>query len=288
MSNFMDRFRLDDKVAIVTGAGKGIGKATALVLAEAGAHVVCAARTLSDIEETAGQIRAGGRLALAVVCDVTQEAQLEQLVGATRDEFGRIDILVNNAASHIPAAALDISADDFERAVRISLTSPFLLTKLAAQVMAKTGGGSVVNISSVGSYMPLKGFASYGAAKAGLNQLINILAHEFAPKVRVNGIIVGSVETPGSAAVSAQVASVMARKAGKPAGQPALTDEDKRKMAAAMIPLGRRGQPDDIAAGVIYLASPASSWITGTMIHITGGASAPSVGGGGGYPVPEL
>lgn len=288
MSNFIDRFRLTDKVAIVTGAGRGIGKAIALAMAELGAHVVYAERSASTFGDTADLIRERGRRALAVACDVTQEDQLEQLVNAAVKEFGRIDILVNSATSFFPTPALNISAADFEHALRINLTSPFLLTKLVVPIMAKTAGeGSVINISSIGSLVQLKGFSSYGAAKAGLNQLTNILAAEFAPKIRVNGIIVGSVETPGSAETSAYVASVMAKSAPN-SGLPAMSDEEKRKLADSMVPMRRRGRPDDIAAGVVFLASPAAAWITGTMLHINGGASNPSLGGGGGLPIPEL
>lgn len=287
MDNVLDRFKLTDKVAIVTGAGKGIGKGIALALAEAGAHVVCLARTAADIEETAELVRARGRRALAIPCDVTNEEQLEQSVNTAVKEFGRIDILVNNAGTHVPAAAMDVSAEYFERALRLTLTSCFLLMKLVVPIMAKTSdGGAVINISSTASYIPLKGFAPYGAAKAGLNQLTNILAAEFGPKVRVNGIIVGSVQTPGSVGIATHMAKIMAERAAPAPGAAVLSDDEKRKLALAQIPLRRRGEPSDIAAGVVFLASPAASWITGTMLYINGGASNPSVGGG--YPVPEL
>ena len=149
--------------------------------------------------------------------------------------------------------------------LRFNLTSVFLLSKMVAPIMGKGGGGAIINISSGASYMSLKAFAPYGAAKAGLNQLTNMLGAEFAPKVRVNGIIVGAVLTEG-----------MRASAG----------EERVKQAGANVPMKRMGDPADIAAGVVYLASPAAAWVTGTMIHINGGATAPSVAAG--MPVPEL
>lgn len=264
MGNILDRFKLDGKVAIVSGSGKGIGKATAIALAQAGADVVCSARTVADIEKTAEAVRAQGHRALAVRCDVLDTSQLENLVAATLEEFGRIDILVNNAGGFVPSGALKISESRFEKTLRFNLTSCFLLIKMAVPEMVKTAGsGAVVNISSGASRMMLGGFAPYGAAKAGLNQMTRILGCEFAPKVRVNGIIVGYVPTPGHAVVNS---------------------EEMNKAASANIPMGRGGHPEDIAAGVVYLASPASQWMTGEMIEITGGAHEPAMK----YPTEKL
>lgn len=264
MKNILDRFRLDGKVAIVSGSGKGIGKATAIALAQAGADVVCSARTIADIEKTAELVRAEGRRALAVRCDVLETAQLEALVAEALKKFGRIDILVNNAGGFVPSGALKISERRFEKTLRFNLTSAFLLTKLAVPEIVRTAGeGAVVNISSGASRMMLGGFAPYGAAKAGLNQMTRILGCEFAPKVRVNGIVVGYVPTPGHAIVN---------------------DEEMNRMTSANIPMGRCGYPEDIAAGVVYLASPAAEWMTGEMIEITGGAHEPPMK----YPTEKL
>jgi 7-alpha-hydroxysteroid dehydrogenase len=251
----LDLFKLDGKVAVVSGAGKGIGADIAIALAEAGADVVVAARTEADIAETVRQIEDRGRRGLAVVCDVTSEDQLKGLVDTTRSTFGRIDILVNNAGGSVFAPALTVSAEEFNRLLHFNLTSAFLLTKLTVPHMLETAGqGSVINISSGASVLDVVGMAPYGAAKAGMNQMTKILAHEFAPKIRVNGVIVGMIRTPGT--------------------EQTLGDE-VLKMTASNIPMGRLGEVRDIAAGVVYLASPASAWVTGRMLDIGGGCDAP-------------
>lgn len=260
----LDEFRLDDRVAIVTGAGKGIGADIALALAEAGADVVVAARTQSDIDETAARVRACGRAALAVPCDVLETGQLEELVAATEDRFGRLDILVNNAGGSFPKPALETSERSFERVVRFNLTSPFLLTRIAVPRMVATAGtGAVVNISSGAGVQVVSGMVGYSAAKAGLNQMTRVLASEFAPKVRVNAIVVGQIMTPGAASV--------------------LSDEMLEE-AARNIPMARLGDVRDIAACAVYLAAPASSWVTGRIFSVDGGADAAPLA----FPVPPL
>jgi 7-alpha-hydroxysteroid dehydrogenase len=262
----LDAFRLTDRVALVTGSGHGIGRAIALACADAGANVVCAARTQAEIDETAEQVRARGREALALRCDVLHTEQLEALLSATLERFGRLDVLCNNAGGALPRAALALSERAFEKIVRFNLTSPFLLTRMAVPRMVETaGGGAVVNISSGASTLAVGGMAAYGSAKAGLNQLTRILAAEFAPKVRVNAIVVGQVDTPGASS--------------------ALSAEMKRQ-AAANIPMKRIGAPDDIAACALYLASPASSWVTGHSFAVDGGVGAGSVPLS--FPIPPL
>jgi 7-alpha-hydroxysteroid dehydrogenase len=260
----LDLFKLDGKVAVVSGAGKGIGADIAVGLAEAGADVVAAARTQADIDETVRQIEARGRKGLSVPCDVKSEDQLGNLVAATLERFGRIDILINNAGGSVPAPAMTISGAEFDDIVHFNLTSAFLLTRLAVPHMVETaGGGVVVNISSGASVLDVAGMAPYGAAKAGLNQMTNILAHELAPKVRINAVIVGMIRTPGTE---------------KTLGEELLA------MTADNIPMGRLGDMRDISAGVLYLASPASSWVTGRVIDIGGGADTPPLR----FPTPKL
>jgi 7-alpha-hydroxysteroid dehydrogenase len=260
----LDSFRVTDKVAIVTGAGHGIGRAIAVALAEAGADVVCAARTQKDIDDTAAQVSAAGRTGVAVQCDVLETAQLENLVKVTLERFGKIDILINNAGGMVPRPSLALSERAFEKIVRFNLTSPFLLTRLVVPHMVKTAGsGVVVNISSGASQTVVGGLMPYGAAKAGLDQMTHMLGSEFAPEVRVNSIVVGQIDTPGASAV--------------------ITD-DLKKQAAQNIPMRRMGQSGDIAACALFLASPASSWITGRSIGVNGGADHPPLS----FPIPSL
>ena len=261
----LDRFKLTDRVAIVTGAGRGIGRGIALAFAEAGAHVVCAARTLADIEATAAAVRDRGRRALAVVCDVTKSEQLGALVAATLAEFARLDLLVNNAGGTGPRPALDTSERFFEAALRFNVTSAFLLTRLAVPSMLETaGGGAVVNISSRASDMVQTGFVAYGAAKAALNQMTRNLAAELAPRVRVNAISVGGVDTAALEVV--------------------LTNEALRREFERNTPMGRPGSPEDIAACALYLASPAAGWVTGKVFQIDGGTEFPAIR----VPTPRL
>ena len=253
----LERFELRDRVAIVTGAGKGIGAGTAKALAEAGADVVCAARTPDDLDRTVADIEAAGRRGLAVPTDVLERDQLEHLVTAAVETFGRIDILVNNAGGWPPQPALRTGEAAFEQALRFNVVSPFLLTRFVVPVMVATaGGGAVVNISSRSASMVQPNFVAYGTAKAGLSFMTKQLATELAPKVRINAIEVGGVETDALATV--------------------LTDDDIRKQMETNTPMQRIGQPEDIAACVVYLTSPASSWVTGKIFEVDGGAEHPA------------
>jgi len=254
----LDLFRLTDRVAIVTGAGKGIGRGIALGFAEAGADVVCAARTQGDIDAVADEVRSRGRRALAVRTDVMRTEDLEALVRSTLEAFGRIDVLVNNAGGTMPRAALQTSERFFEAALRFNVTSAFLLSRLAVPKMVETaGGGAIVNISSRSSDMVQTSFVAYGAAKAALNMMTRNLAAEIAPKVRVNAISVGGVATD--------------------ALQVVLTNDALRAQFEANTPMGRPGTVEDIAACALYLASPASGWVTGKIFQVDGGTEWPSI-----------
>jgi 7-alpha-hydroxysteroid dehydrogenase len=254
----LDRFKLDGRVAIVTGAGKGIGRGIALAFAEAGADVVCAARTVADIEATAEGVRARGRRALAVPTDVLKTADLERLAAAATAELGRIDVLVNNAGGTGPRAALETSEAFFERALRMNVTQAFLLSKLCIPRMLETaGGGAIVNISSRSGDMVQTAFVAYGAGKAALNMMTRNLAAEVAPKVRVNAIAVGGVATDALGVV--------------------LTNDALRSQFERNTPMGRPGTVEDIAACALYLASPAGSWVTGKIFQVDGGTEAPAI-----------
>ncbi len=227
--------------------------------------MVCAARTVADLDAVAADVRSLGRRGLPVRTDVTVTADLEHLVAATLAEFGRIDVLVNNAGGTPPRAAMQTSERFFEVALRFNVTSAFLLTKLAARAMVDTAGeGTVVNISSRSSDMVQTGFVAYSAAKAALNMMTRTLASELAPRVRVNAISVGGVATQSLEIV--------------------LTDDALRAQFEANTPMHRPGAPEDIACAALYLASPASSWVTGKVFQVDGGTEAPSIT----VPVPPL
>jgi len=264
-ASILDRFRLTDRVALVTGSGKGIGRGIALAFAEAGADVVVTARTAADVEETAAGVRERGRRALAVTADVTRTEDLERLVDSTLGELGRIDVLVNNAGGTGPRSALDTSERYFEKALQFNVTQAFLLTRMLVPKMVETAGsGSVVNISSRSSDMVQTAFVAYAAGKAALNMMTRNLAAEFAPKVRVNALSVGGVATESLEVV--------------------LTNDALREQFERNTPMGRAGTVEDVAAAALYLASPASAWVTGKILQVDGGSEAPAIS----VPTPPL
>ena len=252
----LDRFKVDGKVALVTGAGKGIGAGCAIGLAEAGADLVLASRTESDLESVAGAVRERGRRALVVPTDVTDAEQRVHLVEAAMAEYGRLDILVNNAGGWLPRPFLQTSERNLEAALRFNVTTAFVLSQLAVPHMVAGGGGAIVNISSRSASMVQPAFTAYAASKAALSMLTRAMAPELAPKVRVNAIEVGGVETAGLATV--------------------LTDDSIREQLEGNTPMHRVGQPEDIAAAVLYLVSDASSWVTGKIFEVDGGVEAPA------------
>jgi 7-alpha-hydroxysteroid dehydrogenase len=254
--SILDRFQLDGRVAIVTGAGQGIGAGCALALAEAGADVALAARTESDLEAVAARVRALGRRAVVVPTDVTEGDQLERLVSTTVNELGRVDVLVNNAGGWDPRPISHTSVRAMEGAFKFNVVAAFSLTQLCVPHMVDVGAGSVVNISSRAASMVQPCFVAYATAKAALSMMTRAMAPELAPKVRVNAIEVGGVETQALSHV--------------------LTDESIRTQLEAGTPMHRVGQPEDIAACVLYLASDAASWVTGKIFEVDGGVESPA------------
>lgn len=250
----IDRFRLEGRVAVITGAGRGIGAAIARAYAELGADLVLAARSREDLEGVARMATELGRRALVVPTDVLKEAQLEALARAAVDEFGSVDVLVNNAGGFPPKPALDTSTREFEWALRFNVVSAFALCRLLAPALSRAeSGGAIVNISSVAGEFPAPGFAAYGTAKSALAFLTRALAQEFAPRIRVNAIAVGTTRTGALDTV--------------------LTPAVERAMLERT-PMARLGEVDDVAACAVYLASAAAAYVSGEVIGVHGGLGA--------------
>ena len=252
----LDRFKLTGQVAVVTGAGRGIGAATAVALAEAGADVVIASRTSAQLDEVASQVSAAGRRAFPVPVDLSAPEAAAELASTAVAEFGHLDLVVNNVGGTYPRPLLESSVDFMEEAFRFNVATAHALTVAAAPALLEAGG-SVVNISSVMGRVSGRGFAAYGTAKAALAHYTRLAAADLAPRVRVNAISVGSVATSALEIV---------------VGNPEL----KAKMEAAT-PLKRIGEAEDIAATVVFLASRAGGYITGKILEVDGGLQAPNL-----------
>jgi 7-alpha-hydroxysteroid dehydrogenase len=254
----LDRFRIDDHVAIVTGAGRGIGRGAALALAEQGADVVLTARTEAQLDEVAAQVAALGRRAIVVPADVSDTSVLPGLVERAVSELGRLDVVVNNAGGTEPRPFLQTSERRFEAALHFNVTTAYTLTQAAVPAMLETGdgSGSVVNISSAMGRLTARGYAAYGTAKGALSHMTRLLAMDLAPRIRVNGIAVGSTATSALEIV--------------------LSNDELRDQMVAKTPMKRLGEVDDIAIAVLYLASPAGSFLTGKMLEVDGGIESPN------------
>ncbi|GAA1134803.1 SDR family oxidoreductase [Nocardioides aquiterrae] len=255
----LDRFAITDQVAIVTGAGRGLGAATAVALAEAGADVLISARTERQLERVAEQVRATGRRCLVVPADLSDLDAVAGLAQAAYDEFGRLDTVVNNVGGTFPTEFLKTSNEFLNEAFSFNVTTAHALTRAAVPLMLKDSDKqkSVVTISSMMGRTADRGFIAYGTAKAALAHWTRMAAQDLAPRIRVNGIYVGSIMTSALEYV---------------AGQPELMSQLETKT-----PLGRVGEPEDIAAGVLYLASPAGQYVTGKLLEIDGGIQQPTL-----------
>lgn len=246
-----ERFRLDGKVALVTGGSRGLGRAIAHGLAEVGADVVIASRHLEACAKTAEEIeKATGRHALAHACHVGHWNELPGLIDATYGEFGRLDVLINNAGMSPQYGQLtDVTEALFDKVIAVNLKGAFRLGTLAGERMTKTGSGSIINISSTAATRPRPDLVPYAAAKAGLNAVTTGLAHAYAPSVRCNAIMAGTFLTDVSKH----------------------WDPQKFQAWAETFALRRGGQPDEIVGAALYLASDASSYTTGAILTIDGG-----------------
>lgn len=247
-------FDLTGKVAVVTGAGRGIGEGMAKVLADAGANVVCASRSTDQIDRVAEEINAsntGGR-AIAQATDVTSEEDMEALAQRAVDEFGQLDIWVNNAGGSLVSAPLiELDEAEWDKTMATNLTSVFYGVRAACKHLGE--GSSIINTSSMAGQDPFPGSGHYSAAKAGVLMLTKTLAHELGPKTRVNAILPGFVPTE-------TVKEALS-----------MTDEDFVGFEDQLgLPAGRLGTPTDIGALTLYLAAPASEWVTGQCLRIGG------------------
>lgn len=245
-------FDLTDKVAIVTGGSRGLGRVMALAFADHGADLVIASRKLENCEKVAKEVESRGRRALPVEFHVGYWDQCDALVERVESELGKIDILVNNAGLSPLYPSLDeVTEALFDKVIDVNLKGPFRLSALVGTKMARADGGAIINVSSTAAVRPSPDSEPYGAAKAGLNSLTLSLAYAFGPKVRVNCIMAG----------------------------PFLTDISKawdmdafNKRAATSIPLRRGGQPEEIVGAALYFASDASSFTTGAVLEVDGGS----------------
>ena len=251
-------FDLTGKVVVVTGSGRGLGRAIAIGLGQAGASVVVCSRTRAEADATAADVAAAGSPSLALIVDTADRASCEQLVAATVAQFGRLDVMVNNAGIDVIEPAEDVSEDAWDRVLTINLKGYFHCSQLAArQMIAQGGGGSIINNSSIAGDVGIAGLSAYAAAKGGVNQLTKVQAVEWAPKgIRVNAFSPGYFENVMSGA----------------------TDEhrrpEKRNQVIAFTPMGRRGRPEELVGPVVFLASDASSYVTGAILLVDGGYTA--------------
>ena len=254
-----EMFSLAERVAIVTGSGTGLGRATALVLAEHGADVVLAARRQELLEATADSIRTIGRQALVAPTDVTEDDQCRKLVADAIQEFGHVDVLVNNAGGGgLNKDPMDVTLAEWHQTIDVNLGSVWFLSRAAATPMMEQGHGSIVNISSGASFLALPMVAPYGAAKAALNNLTRTLAAAWTPHgVRVNAVASGSVQTEGYAEAAAHA------------------EIDADTVLGPGNGVGRIGQPHEIAYPVLFFASEASSYCSGQVLWVNGGPKGP-------------
>jgi NAD(P)-dependent dehydrogenase (short-subunit alcohol dehydrogenase family) len=244
----MDRyFDLTGKVALVTGGSRGLGYQMVMAFAERGADCIVASRKLDNCEAVAEEVRALGRRALAVEVHAAKWPSIDAMIDTAYTEFGRIDILVNNAGMSPPMPSHDVTEELFDSVIGLNFKGPFRLAAQVAKRMAEGDGGTIINVTSSGSLMPLPGVVPYGSAKAALNAMSRSLAAEYGPKVRVNTLSPGPFLT--------DIAKAWA-------------PEQREHVDSA---LGRPGNPDEIVTAALFLASPASSFTTGAIVRVDGG-----------------
>jgi 7-alpha-hydroxysteroid dehydrogenase len=261
----LDRFRLDDKVAVITGGGRGLGAAIALAFADVGADVLIASRTQSELEAVANQVRAVGRRAHVVAADLARPEATAELADRAVEAFGRLDIVVNNVGGTVPNTLLNTSAKDLKDAFTFNVGTAHALTTAAVPLMiAHAGGGSIINITSTMGRLAGRGFAAYGTAKAALAHYTRLTALDLCPRIRVNAIAPGAIVTSALDIVG--------------------SIDELRVPMEKVTPLRRLGDPVDIAAAAVYLASPAGGYLTGKTLEVDGGITFPNLD----LPIPDL
>lgn len=248
-----DLFDLTGEVAVVTGAGRGIGEGIAKVLADFGATVICAARRTAEIERVASEINSADGKALAVTTDVTNDASVQKLAQKAIDEYGRLDMWVNNAGgSPVQAPLVDLDRNEWDNTIALNLTAVWRCTSIAAKHMGDNG--RVLNISSLAAEDVIEGSGHYAAAKAGVNMMTKTFARELGPGIRVNCIMPGFVPT-----------EIMMTALD-------ITEEQLPMIEKSLkLPSGRLGTPRDLGAAALYLLSPATEWVTGQVLRVSGG-----------------
>ncbi len=253
----LDKFRIDDQVAIVTGAGRGIGAARAVALAEAGADVVISARSEDQLAAVAAQIEAAGRRAHVVPADLSDLDAVAGLAAAAKDAFGRLDIVVDNLGGTMPRPFEHTSPRFLTEAFSFNVATAHALNRAAVPIMLEHGGGSIVGISSIMGRVPGRGYLAYGTAKAGLAHYTKLAARDLSPRIRINAIAVGSIATSALDIV--------------------MQDEAMKGQMESVTPLRMIGEPDHIAATVLFLASPAGGYVTGKVVEVDGGLEQPNL-----------
>jgi 7-alpha-hydroxysteroid dehydrogenase len=253
----LDRFHVSDRVAVITGAGRGLGAAAAVALAEAGADVVISARTEDQLRAVAHHVEGAGRKAVVVPADLTDLGEAAGLAAAAVEAFGRLDIVVNNVGGTMPAPFLDTSPRMLQDAFGFNVVVAHEVTRAAVPHLLAAGGGAIVNISSVMGRITGRGYLAYGTAKGALAHYTRLAAADLAPRIRVNAIAVGSAATSALDIV--------------------LRSEELRTRMEQAIPLRRIGDPEEVAAAVLFLASPAGSYMTGKVLEVDGGSEQPSL-----------